>query len=397
MSAAQKNILGKLLLHTQGRARLRVALAVLCIGAVLLLLSVLAWWDFSMLLQGGSRTETSTYMVIGKQITERTMGLTAANTFSQQEIADVQKAPQVQQVGAVTPARFPVYATIGGQLAMATDLPLEAVPDAFIDNLPADWRWQPGERDLPVILSSQFLDVYNYVFAPGQGLPQLSRQSVKAIALRLQVGGPQGQVFSAHVVGFSDRLGSVIVPQSFIDYGNHTFGTGQPVAPSQLVLRVNDPSDTKFTAYLTQHSYEANPQNLRWSRMRAIVEAVTTATGLIALLLMGISALVFTLFIELTITRAQVSLQLLLQLGYSTSFLRRFVAGRFLPLVAASMVVALLLCMVVQYAIATQVRSTGLELPVLPGWQVFAAFAASIILLSILVLQQVRRAVTDRP
>lgn len=389
----QKNILKKLLLRTQGKARLRVALVVLCVGTTLLLISVLTWWNFTLLLRGNEGNGVSSYIVIGKEITDRNMAASATNTFSAQEVSALHSAPQVQDVGEVTPARFPVYATIGGKLAMATDLPLESVPDRFIDNLPGDWDWQPGNRDLPVILSTQFLDVYNYVFAPGQGLPQLSRASVKSIALRLQAGGERGLTFSAHVSGFSDRIGSVLAPQSFIEYGNKAFAAQDgPASPSQLILKVKDPSDKTFTDYLQQHGYAANPQNLRWSKMRAIVEAVTGATGILALLLIGISALVFVLFIELTITRAQDSLVLLAQLGYSPRGLRRFMIKHFLPMVCIAMVLSLTICIGVQYAVASKARAGGLSLPSLPGLPVWVAFIACTGLLLLLVMRSVRKA-----
>ncbi len=396
-SNTQKDILKKLLLRTQGKTRLRVALAVLCVGTTLLLVSVLAWWNFTLLLRGDEGgTGVSTYVVIGKEITDRNMAASAGNTFSAKEVTALLSAPQVQDVGEITPARFPVYATMGGQLAMATDLPLESVPDRFIDNLPADWNWQPGNSDLPVILSTQFLDVYNYVFAPGQGLPQLSRASVKSIALKLQAGGQRGLAFSAHVSGFSDRIGSVLAPQSFIEYGNKTFGTqGESTSPSQLVLKVKDPSDTKFTDYLQQHGYAANPQNLRWSKMRAIVEAVTGATGILALLLIGISSLVFVLFIELTVSRAQGSLVLLGQLGYSPRYLRGFMTKHFLPMVCIAMVVALLICLGIQFVISTKATVGGLSLPSMPGWPVGLAFVVCMSLLLVLVMRSVRKAMKN--
>ncbi len=389
----------RLLLQGQGKGKLRAALVVLCVGTGLLLLSVLAWWNFGLLLSGedASGNGNSTYMVIGKQITEQTMGNAAANTFSENETKELLRVPQVLDAGEVTPALFPVYAVIGGRLAMSTELPLECVPDRFLEELPDDWNWQPGNRDLPVILSSRFLDIYNYVFAPGQGLPQLSRQSVRSVGLKLQAGGAGGASFAAHVSGFSDRIGSVLVPASFIAYGNsHYAAPGMVRRPSQLILKVKDPSDGRFTDYLQQHGYVTEPQQLRWSRMRAVVEVVTGATGILALVLMVISALVFVLFIELTITRASKSIVLLQQLGYDARTLRRFMGRHFLPMIAVSMIIALLLCVVVQYEVAAKALQNGLLLPSLPGWPVLAAFGICLVMLALFVTATVAKAVNRK-
>ncbi len=135
--------------------------------------------------------------------------------------------------------------------------------------------------------------IYNYVFAPSQGLPQLSEGSVKSIVLNLKAGsGDQAETFLAHEVGFSGRInGSVLAPQSFIDYGNKKWGKQDITEALSLDNTENqgDPSDTKFASYLQQHDYNTNSENLRWSKIRAIVEVrVSSATGVLALLLMGI-------------------------------------------------------------------------------------------------------------
>jgi hypothetical protein len=395
-NTTQHTLLGKLLLQPGGKLRLTVAISTLVAGTTLLLLSVLVWWNFGVLLSGDAQkgNTTKNYVVIGKLVTDYNMANVAGNTFSPQEVQDMHRAPQVQDVGEVIPARFAVYAVIGGRLAMATDLPLESVPDRFLEEVPEDWTWEPGKRQLPVILSSQFLDVYNYVFAPSQGLPQLSRTSVKAVGLKLQVGGEQGTTLSAHVAGFSEYLGSVLAPPAFIAYGNKTYGQGAASEqPSRLVLKVADPSDTRFAAYLEQHGYTANPQNLRWSKMRAIVEVVTTATGVLALLLMGMSTLVFVLFIQLSITRAQQSLVLLGQLGYSPKHIYRFVAGRYLPLIVGAMAAAMLLCCAIQVVAAQVASHSQLTLPKLPGLPVWGAFGISTLVLLLLVSRSVKRAI----
>ena len=385
------------MLRTQHRSRLWAALTALFIGTTLLLLSVVIWWNFRELLYGKDQNDTlgSTFMVIGKRVTEENMGNAKATVFSQQDIADLKTAPEVQETGIIGSNHFPVYATMGGKLAFATDLPLESVPDQFIDKMPDTWKWQPGSTDLPIIVSSQFLDIYNYVFAPSQGLPQLSEGSVKSIALTLKVGrGDSTETVTAHVVGFSDRIGSVLAPQSFIDYGNKRYGKpGIEEAPSQVILKTKDPSDTKFGDFLQQHNYTTNSQNLRWSRIRAIVEVVTSATGILALLLMGIGTLVFILFIELTIARAQASLTLLLQIGYGPHYLSRFMINRFLPLVLGTVVAAMIVTIIGQAVTAGKVKAQGLVLPLVPGWPVWVALLISTAILVVLVSKSISGAI----
>ena len=393
----QKNILKKLLLRTQHRSRLWAALAALCIGTTLLLISVMIWWNFRELLYGKNQNDTlgSTFLIIGKRVTEQNMGIPNATYFTPKDIDDIKTAPEVQDVGVIGSNRFPVYARMGGKLTLATDLPLECVPDKFIDKIPGDWKWEPGNPNLPIIVSSQFLDIYNYVFAPSQGLPQLSESSVKVVALNLEVGsGDNKEIFTAHVVGFSDRIGSVLAPKSFIDYGNQKFGKpGSTETTSQLILKAKDPSDTKFAGYLKEHDYATNSENMRWSKIRSIVEVVTSATGVLALLLMGIGTLVFILFIELTIARAQHSLTLLLQIGYGPHFVSSFMIRRFLPMVMGTVIFAMLITIIAQAAASVAVVSQGLVLPLVPGWPVWIALLISTTILVLLVSKSISGAI----
>ncbi len=392
----QSSILTRLLLLHNGRTRLWTALAILSVGTFLLLVSVLTWSDFDQLLSNEQSGGTESYVVIGKQIIERNMGGASANVFSASEIAEVRHAPQVLDAGEITPALFPVYAEVGGQLPLQTELPLASVPDRFLDAVPSDWNWQPGNPNLPVILAARFLDIYNYVFAPGQGLPQLSRGSVQAIGMRMKVGsGTNVQVFSAHISGFSDRVGSVLVPQSFITYGNSRFAASSgPARVMQLILRVADPSDPQFTIWLQQHGYTTEPQGLQWSRMRAIVQSVAAATGGLAALLLVAGALIFMLFIELSISRSRSSLVLLHQLGYSRRYLVSFMVRRFVPMVAGSLFLALAATVFVQVIVSARLAAAQLHLPSLPGVVVWAAFAIVSALILVVVYRAIVRSVT---
>lgn len=397
MSNTHKTLLKKVLLRKGGKGKLWAAMLAVFAGNVLLLASVMVWWNFNELLYGKDQPDSlgSTFVIIGKKVTNTNLGIKGATLFTQPDIDTLSATDQVQAVGAISSNHFPVYAVLGGELAMATDLPLEAVPDSFLDKIPGDWKWQPGQRDLPIIMSSQFLDLYNYVFAPSQGLPQLSESSVKSIALTVKAGPvDNAEMYTAHVVGFSDRINSVMVPQSFINYGNEKFArAGDHKKASQLILKVKDPSDKRFTDFINKRNYTTNSQNLRWSKMREIVEVVTSVTGLLAVLLTGIGALVFVLFIELTIVKAADALTLLKQLGYSPASLSKFMLGRFMPLVGLLATLSTVTAILGQYAASMLAKNKGLFLHAFPGIPVWATLVVSTCILTAMVSVAIRRAI----
>lgn len=396
MAVAQTLLLKKLLLRNNRRnSRLWFSLVALCTGTTLLLLSVMIWWNFHELLEGKRDNDSlgSTFLTIGKKVTNENMGHPETTLFTQADIQALQQAPQVQDVGVLVSNRFPVFAVMNS-MGFSTEMFLEAAPDRFMDKQPAEWKWQEGDREIPLIVSADFLNLYNYGFALSQGLPQLSESSIQSVAFDLRVGtGAATEMYKAHVVGFSDRISSILVPESFIQYGNSHFAPGVAIAPSRLIVKAKDPSQQAFVDYLQAHDYTTNAEQLRWNKLRSIVEVFTSATGLLAVLLMGIGTLVFILFIELTIARAQASLKLLLEIGYSPRYLGRFMTGRFMPLVALALLLSLVAAIAVQFIAAQQAQSLKLTLSLFPGWPVWVAFAISAGVLLLFVIRAIGRAI----
>jgi len=387
-------LLRKLIFRQGGKARLRAAWVALCAGITLLLLSVMIWWNFRELLQGRSKNDSlgSTFLTINKKITDENMGAGMGNLFSDAEIETLKHAPQVQDVGALSANKFPVSASMGSTLGFYTELFLEAVPERFMDKKPADWNWQEGQPQVPIIISAEFLNLYNYGFAPSQGLPQMSETTIQSLGFQLTIGSAGIQEkYTGHIVGFSDRITSVLVPESFMNYTNQKFGRSISAQPSRLIVKTNDPSDKQFEHFLEEHKYTTNAEQLRWNKVRAIVQIVTLATGVLAILLIGISTLVFILFIELTLAKANESIQLLLQLGYSPSYLGRFMMARFVPVVISTIVTAIILVTAAQAFFSVWIQKLQLEASVLPGWPVWLVVSISTVILLFCVRGTIRR------
>lgn len=323
------------------------------------------------------------------------MGKPTASLFNSREIEAIASAPQVQDMGVLVANRFPVYATLNaGTVGFSTEMFLESVPDRFIDKKPIDWHWEPGNTTVPIILSADFLNLYNYGFALSQGLPQLSQKSIQALAFDLRIGRDgYTETYTARVVGFSDRINSVLVPLNFVEYGNKTFASNIVFAPSRLIVKVKDPSDKAFIRFLESRDYTTNTEQLRWNKLRGVIDGVTSATGILALLLMGIGTLVFVLFIELTIAKAAQSLNLLLQLGYSPRYLSLFMLRRFVPLVLVALGISAALACVAQTLVATKGKSMNLTLPEVPGLPVWAVLTTSTFILLLFISRSILKAI----
>lgn len=390
-------LLRKLMFHKSGKTRLWTAWIALCAGLILLFSAVMIWWNFRELLAGRGTNDSlgSTFITINKKITDENRIQPAGNFFTEPEIEDLRKAPQVQDVGMLESNHFPVAASMGSGLRFYTQLFLESVPERFIDKKPKDWHWQDGDFQVPIIVSTEFLNLYNYGFAPSQGLPQLSEQMIQTLGFDLTIGGNIQEKYSGHIVGFSDRITSVLVPESFLKYANAKFGDNNSVRASRLILKTKDPSDKAFEKYLTDHNYTTNTEQLRWNKLRAIVETITGATGVLAILLIGISSLVFILFIELSLAKASEAVKLLLQLGYRPSYLSRFISRRFLPFILSAVLIGVMIAALLQFGCYIWVQKMDLQLSILPGWPIWVVALLALIVLMAQMKKTIRKSISD--
>jgi ABC-type multidrug transport system permease subunit len=217
-----------------------------------------------------------------------------------------------------------------------------------------------------------------------------------ALGFTLTMGEGANQIdYHAEVKGFSDRISSVLAPQTFIDYGNKKFGANSAASISRVILKVADPSQKSFTSFLEKNNYTTNAEQLRYSKMRSIVEIISGATGILALLLMAIGALVFILFIELTMAQAQASVKLLLQIGYSPLKLSRFLVMKYIPIMLSALLVSIIYAVGLQFWAAHKISSLQLHIATFPSIYVWLAAGISALILLWQISISIRKAINQ--
>lgn len=337
------------------------------IGLFILLLAVQTYLNFTYLGAGGGSTNGSSFIQINKPVNFlSTLGAKA--TFSEEEMDALQDLAAVEEVGAFQSNNFKVGAA-SSSLGFYTELFFEAVPDDFLDLQVPAFQWRPGDRDVPIILSRDYLALYNFGFAPSQGLPQFTPSTIKRVGfeLRLQGNGVRG-TFSGRIVGFSDRINSILVPIDFLEYANKTYGDRPSGPPSRLILQVSNPQDQGLLAALEEKGYELSTGQVIGAELQTMVRLLLGGVLLIGGLILLLAVFVFILNFQLLITRSQAPLQKLHQLGYAQSTL----ASVWRPLVSRMAVFLPLVCGVLllatQWLLARWMATQGLDIPNWPHW-----------------------------
>ncbi len=349
------------------------------VGVLLLLFSIQLFIDINILLKEKSPSANGfDYISVTKAITNENMG--QDHSFSEADIDELKKNQAIQDATPLIANKFLVKATGGTVLPFTTDLFLEAIDNSFIDSIPPSFTWQQGQGIVPIIVSSDYLELYNTVFAPSQGLPQISARSISTVVIQLQCYSSTGSVlnFRASIVGLSDRINSVLVPINFLQWANQQLGGNVKTNPSRIFIKTKDANNPELLNYLQKKNYSVNKDKTRFGRVKQILQAVVSGLSAFGVLVILLAMMLFSFYLQLMIARSKENLQLLITLGYSPDWLSKTVTMKWVPIYAYIILAALVMTAITQFLFQQYAMNSRDDLPIMIHWVV--------ILMSILLL-----------
>ncbi len=321
-----KGILWKLLKkHVSKSQMFGFALANI-IGLTIVLLGVQFYQDVRNIFADEDSFMRKDYLVVTKRVGElnaiATMMGGGANTFTDSELTQLRNEPWVRDVGKFSTSNYQVYGTIslaGQSVSLRSSFFFEAVPDKFLDVESKDWKFDPEHPQIPIIVSKDYLSLYNFGFAASQGMPQMSENMIGMVPIVFRLTGNNGKqdFLEGRIVGFSNRLNTIIVPQSFMDWSNNRYAPDVEAQASRIIVEVSNPGDPAVETYMNSHGYEIAGDKLNSSkanRLLTIILSIVVAVGLVICIL---SFFILILSIFLLLQKNTQKLQNLLLLGYS--------------------------------------------------------------------------------
>ncbi|MBR5918702.1 MAG: ABC transporter permease [Prevotella sp.] len=245
--------------------------------------------------------------------------------FSPSEQAELAEQGFVKTIGAFTAAEFKVDASmrIDGRQIFNSELPIESVPDDFIDVPKTDWTFDEG-REVPIILPRSYIAMYNFGFAHNRALPKVSEGVVSMIAfdLLLHGNGRQAQ-YKGRVIGFSSRLNAILVPESFMTMANRQFAPDAKPAPTRLIVQTGDLAEDNITQFLEERGYDAEDDKLNSEKATFLLRLIISIVMVVGLIISLLSLYILMLSIYLLVQKNAEKLQNLLLIGYRPSQVAR--------------------------------------------------------------------------
>lgn len=295
-------------------------IANLC-GMVIVMLGIQFYNDVSPVFTQEDSFIKKDYIVVTKKVS--TLGSIAgkSGTFSDYEVDDLKSQSFTVEVGAFQPSQFKVSAGISfGGMDISTAMFLESVPDGFVDVKADAWRYTDGQSEIPIIIPRNYLNLYNFGFARSRNLPQLSEGMVGLVSLNLYIAGNgKRDMKKGRIVGFSNRLNTILVPESFMNLANATYGGNKEWEPSRLIIEVDNPADERIARYFNDNGYETEDSKLDAGKMTWFLKVAVGVVMAVGLVISLLSFYILLLSIYLLLQKNTDKLENLILIGYSTS------------------------------------------------------------------------------
>ncbi len=375
-------LLSKLIKNSAGKTRFLMALVGMSVAIFLILSAVQLQVNYYQLLHAKDNQDSiANFLVVNKIMTDQNIG---SSSLSEEQIKDIQAQPFVESLGNIVPSRFKAaIQSNSDRFPFYTDIAFESVPSEFLDITTKDWTWTEQSNYLPIIVPNQFLDIYNFQFSISQNLPQLTPAVVKMLVFKVTIQTPNGPLsMNGRVVGLSNRISSMLVPQSFMEWANKRFANSQSAnASSRVVIRTKDPGNPMLVSYLKEKGLTTDADKTRFSRYRQVVDFVVNISGITGILMLAFALLIFTLFIQLTIASCKDEIALLVLMGSSPKQLKRFLMRRFYPPNIWIALIGLILISVTQFWLFQFLKEKQIFLsPYISAYTVMAAIGILLVI-----------------
>lgn len=290
-------------------------------GMVIVLLGIQFYRDVIPVFTEGDSFMKKDYIIVSKKISALGSFAGKSNTFTPQDVEELKKQPFTKSIGAFTPSQFNVSAGLGMQEAgvhLSTEMFFEAVPDAFVDIRSDKWHFDKDSRTIPIIIPRNYLNLYNFGFAQSRSLPKLSEGLMSLIQMDILMRG-NGRVeqYKGSIVGFSNRLNTILVPQSFMNWANETFAPDAQPQPARLIVEVGNPADASIAKYFQQKGYETEDGKLDAGKTAYFLRLLTGIVSGIGLFISLLSFYILMLSVYLLLQKNTTKLENLLLIGYS--------------------------------------------------------------------------------
>ena len=269
------------------------------IGLFIVLLAVQFYQDVKPLINNGGIAKQKN-IVISKKVNVINSLAGSNLSFSDNEINEIEKQNFVLSVDQFISSQFEVYVDMS---ILGTNLFFESVPEKYLDVQLDNWTFDTSLLEIPIIIPRTYLNLYNFGLAPSMGIPKLSEGSIKSLPLNVKIKGIMGwENFKGKIVGFSNTINTILVPEQFLVWANKKMGNNPTPHANRLIVATSPGLEEKAQLFFADKGYEIEGGALDDGKtvyfMRFIINIVLAIGLIISILSFYILILSITLLLQ---------------------------------------------------------------------------------------------------
>ena len=306
----------------------------LCIGIIIVLTTLNIYYDIQPILEKETDMFGNNAVVITKMVDDASTGMGVISTlrgkdvdrssayFDNEDIKEFKQKKFVKKINYFNRASgFNIYLYID-KLGLRTDMFFESIPDKYLEIEKEKWGWNEDDKFIPIIIPKDYLKLLNFGYAEtkkASRIPLLSYNAVKLMEGKVLIESTSGKRddFTCKIVGFTEKVNSILVPEKFLLWANKKFGDGKQTLPNKLLVEFNDPNDPGIITYLNEKSYEINEKELEFNKLINIFKIAFVFVFLIAIIIIILSVSFILLSINLIFQKNKEILRNLYNIGYN--------------------------------------------------------------------------------
>lgn len=303
-------------------------------------------------------------LIIQKKVTNFTTFKIASSDFSAREIKDLIEKPFSEKVQPIVNNNFGVSLQTDSKLVpyFRSDIFVQSVDKDFLKVDSDDWKWAQGDPFVPIILPRDFLVMLN-TFASAKGIPQISEDLAKSVGFKFTLYNDVKKEFQkAKIIGFTNEVSAILVPQSFMDYGNENFPTSVPAKTTQLMLTVKEGMFGDFENYLNKHSMESKESSMAIGKLKSIAGTLFSILIGISTITVFLAGLVLLQYAQLIISKNRYEISVLLRQGYSPKKIIRTILNYFMTISAIIIIVSLIVFAMLKFFVDALFIQSGINI-----------------------------------
>lgn len=293
------------------------------LGFFLLVLAVQFYCDITPLFNDDKGILKSEYVVVTKSASLLSNLNEDGQTFDENEINDLKNQSFVAEIGEFEACNYTVTAAITIPVTnqqYGTEMFFESVPDEFVDIDKDEWKYEEG-GEIPIVLPRNYLNLYNFGFAQTRGLPKITEGMIRMMPISIFVSDKrfrsETERMTARIVGFSNRLNTILVPLQFMKQMNEKFSSDKKILPSRLIIKLSNPADKRIGKYFQSKRLQTENDNIESGKLSWLFQTIIVVVMFVGAIVCVLAFFMLMLSIYLIVQKNEDKLKTLLLLGYT--------------------------------------------------------------------------------